>query len=79
MGTRNEFVKVWNILMGSLLLVVAAGSLYFAWGALGNLFEDYQDSPAGTYLAVGLPFVAVGILAGVAGIAVIRLAFKDEN
>lgn len=37
------------------LLVVAAVSGALAFGALSNLWADYQDSPASTYLLYGLP------------------------
>lgn len=55
-------------------MLIAVGSiligLFFilmSWGALSNLFEEYQDSPASTYLLVGGIQVAVGLVFIVAG------------
>ena len=56
--------------LAALLLVLAgAASLVLAWGPLHNLF-GYRDSPVGTYLLFGLPFV---VLAAVAFAAAWRL------
>jgi hypothetical protein len=32
---------------------VAVLAALLAWGALSNLWADYQDSPASTYLTIG--------------------------
>ena len=45
------------------LLVVAGGAALLGWGALSNLWADYRDSPAGTYLLIGLPALAVCVAA----------------
>jgi hypothetical protein len=46
-----------------LLLVVAVVAGMLAWGALDNLFRDYQDSAGSTYLLIGLPSLAVSAAA----------------
>jgi hypothetical protein len=53
-------------LAAALLVVVAMGAAVLSWGALRNLFDDYQDSPTWTYLLFGLPWLVVagGALAG---------------
>lgn len=50
------------------LLVVAAGMALVSYFALSNLWADYQDSPTGTYLAIGLPWLVLAL--GVAVVAV---------
>ena len=37
----------------AVMFVVAAVLVYFAVGALQNLWSGYMDSPASTYIAVG--------------------------
>jgi len=44
------------------LLLLAAACGVMAFGALQNLWADYQDSPTMTYLVVGLPPLALGIV-----------------
>ena len=44
-----------------LALAVFAGML--AWGSLGNLWSDYQDSEASTYLLIGVPSLLVTLAA----------------
>lgn len=47
----------------SIAMVLAGGFFLLAsWGALGNLFEEYQDSPASTYLLLGGSELLVGAL-----------------
>ena len=48
------------------MFFVAAVLVYFAFGALSNLWADYQDSPATTYVAVGgFELLAAGLSAAV--------------
>jgi hypothetical protein len=54
------------------LVVLAVGSALIAYGPLRNLWSDYQDSPASTYLQYGLPPLAVSIAALVAAVLVLR-------
>jgi hypothetical protein len=51
---------------------VAAGSAFVAYGPLQNLWSDYQDSPASTYLLYGLPPLVLSIAALVAAIRALR-------
>jgi hypothetical protein len=52
--------------IASLLLVLLGGvACFLAWGALQNLF-GYRDSSVGTYLALGLPWLALAVAAFVA-------------
>ena len=47
----------------AILMFGAGGAfLFMSWGPLHNLFEDYQDSPASTYLLFGLPMIAIAIV-----------------
>ena len=46
-----------------LLVVVAVVAGMLAWGALDNLFRDYQDSAPSTYLLIGLPALAISAAA----------------
>ncbi|MCB0874950.1 MAG: hypothetical protein R2718_13140 [Solirubrobacterales bacterium] len=39
--------------LAGVMFFVAAVLVYFAVGALSNLWADYQDSPASTYIAAG--------------------------
>jgi hypothetical protein len=49
----------------TVLTLVGCVALVLAWGPLQNLF-GYRDSPIGTYLLFGLPFLAVAAAAFVA-------------
>ena len=52
--------------LAATLLAVAFGAARFAYGALSNLWADYQDSPTSTYLLIGLPALALMFAALVA-------------
>jgi hypothetical protein len=52
-----------RVVLGGLLIAVAAISGVAAFGALENLFADYQDSPSSTYLMIGLPCLALCVAA----------------
>jgi hypothetical protein len=54
------------------LIVVAGGAGMLAFGALSNLWADYQDSETGTYLVIGLPALAVCIVALFAAVQIWR-------
>jgi hypothetical protein len=62
---------VW-IVVALVLLVLAGVSGTLAWGALSNLWADYKDSPDSTYLAVGLPALAVAAAALAGAVAALR-------
>jgi hypothetical protein len=59
-------------LLATLLFLIAAASAVISLGPLHNLWADYRDSPVGTYLVLGLPFLALAIAAAVAGVRVLR-------
>jgi len=59
-------------LLVTFLLVVAAVSAAVGFGALSNLWADYQDSPASTYLLIGIPAVAFAFAALWAAIGLAR-------
>ena len=56
----------------AVLLVAAAGAGMLSWGALSNLWADYQDSETSTYLAIGLTALAGCLAALVAAARVWR-------
>jgi hypothetical protein len=60
----------WIVLV--FLLVVGAGAGAVAWGALSNLWADYQDSPSSTYLMVGLPALTLCLAALLAAASIWR-------
>lgn len=68
--------KLGNFLLGCLFLVASAALFAFSWGALSNLFAEYQESPSGTYVLVGGLFLALALGTGACGIALLRLALK---
>ncbi|MBN8865926.1 MAG: hypothetical protein J0H98_00050 [Solirubrobacterales bacterium] len=47
--------------LGVVLLIVGALATVSSWGPLRNLFAEYQDSPASTYLLFGLPLLIGGL------------------
>ena len=55
-----------------LLASLAALSALAAWGALSNLWADYQDSPAITYVIFGVPFALVSVASLVALVRLLR-------
>jgi hypothetical protein len=56
----------------AILALVAAGSALFAYGALANLWADYQDSPTATYLEIGLTWVALSVWAVAVAVSILR-------
>ncbi|MBK5232055.1 MAG: hypothetical protein JJE13_03610 [Thermoleophilia bacterium] len=70
--------NLWNFALGCALLVVSVALFVFSWGALSNLFSEYQDSPSGTYVAIGGLFVVLALGSAVCGIALLRMALKRE-
>jgi hypothetical protein len=48
----------------TILVAVGLASALFAFGALSNLWADYQDSSTSTYLIIGLPFLALALACG---------------
>jgi hypothetical protein len=47
----------------ALLACVAVASAFPAYGALSNLWADYQDSPAWVYVLFGGPFAVLSVAA----------------
>jgi hypothetical protein len=60
------------MLFAGVLIVAAVGAGLLSYGALSNLWADYQDSPAGTYLVVGLPWLALALGFVVAAVGILR-------
>ncbi len=54
------------------LIVAAVGCAAMSWGALQNLFADYQDSPIWVYLLFGMPWLVLACGAVVAAIRLLR-------
>jgi len=50
-----------RVIGAAILLLVAAACGLMAFGALQNLWADYQDSTTATYLIIGLPLLAFSI------------------
>ncbi|HYH58737.1 MAG TPA: hypothetical protein VD790_05910 [Thermoleophilaceae bacterium] len=62
---------LWYLLAVALLASsVFAGLL--AYGALSNLWADYQDSPTSTYLAIGLPALMGAVVLLAAAVQAVR-------
>jgi hypothetical protein len=61
-----------RMLLAGGLIVAAIGAGLLSYGALSNLWADYQDSTTGTYLEVGLPWLALAFSFAVAAIVVLR-------
>lgn len=59
--------NLFKMLVGVGLILVGLFFVFMSWGALGNLFEEYQDSPASTYILVGGTEIAIGLAFMVAG------------
>lgn len=66
-------------LFGAFLTGAGAVLVVVSLGPLSNLFAEYQDSAASTYLVAGLPFLILG-LAGIIGgiVALARSAGRDQ-
>ena len=64
-------MPVARVLAALFLVAVAVVCAFVAWGALSNLWADYQDSPTSTYLLIGLPLLAFSLAALVSAIAVL--------
>ncbi|HTU14649.1 MAG TPA: hypothetical protein VMF31_05580 [Solirubrobacterales bacterium] len=50
-----------RLLVGIAAICFGLFCIVMSWGALGNLFADYQDSPVSTYLLVGGAEIALGL------------------
>ncbi len=60
-----------RFLLAAFLFTVAVVTGLVAYGALQNLWADYQDSPTSTYLLIGLPLLAFSVAALVSAVAVL--------
>jgi chromate transport protein ChrA len=58
--------------LAAVLAVIGAAAVLISVGPLSNLFADYQDSPASTYLLYGLPPLLFGVAALVAAWQVLK-------
>jgi hypothetical protein len=56
----------------ALLACVAVGSAFPAYGALSNLWADYQDSPAWVYVLFGGFFAALSVASFVCLVLLLR-------
>ena len=61
-GAPGYHVRM-RLLRTTVLLVVAIAAGLLAWGALSNLWSDYQDSETSTYLLYGVPSLLVALAA----------------
>ena len=50
------------------LVLIAVVAALLSWGALSNLWADYQDSPTSTYLLVGIPPLLIALAAAVGAV-----------
>ncbi len=55
--------RIGAVTSGAILVVLGTLSAATSLGPLRNLFAEYQDSPASTYLLFGLPFLLGGLIA----------------
>lgn len=55
-----------------ILAVVGVFAALTAYGALSNLWADYQDSTTWTYLSIGLPLLALAVFCGWAAARIYR-------
>lgn len=56
------------------LFLLSGACVFVSLGPLHNLWSDYQDSPTITYLVLGLPPLALGIV--LFAVAVRRLLYR---
>ena len=61
-----------RFLLATVLIAVALLSGALAYGALSNLWADYQDSQPSTYLLLGLPPLALGVAAAAGAVMLLR-------
>ena len=61
-----------RIVLAIALLLVGVVSGMLAYGALSNLWADYQDSPTSTYLLIGLPALALSAATLVSAALLVR-------
>jgi hypothetical protein len=59
-------------LLGGVLLLVAVGMAFLSYGALSNLWADYQDSQPATYIEVGLTWLVPALCLALIAIRVLR-------
>jgi|GEM_PF-2664320 len=59
-------------LVGGISLLASGAMALLSFGALSNLWADYQDSSTGTYLAVGLPWLVMAVAFAVAGVLMLK-------
>ena len=71
MAAYREAIR---IVLAIALAVIGVVAGMFAYGALRNLWADYQDSPTSTYLLVGSPWLALCVGALVSAAWLIRRA-----
>lgn len=60
------------------MLLASFALLAISWGALSNLFAEYQDSPSGTYVAIGALFLALALGTGACGATLLREALRRD-
>jgi len=56
-----------RMLIGVGSILIGLFCVVMSWGALGNLFEEYQDSSVSTYVMIGGIEIAIGLVFIVAG------------
>jgi hypothetical protein len=61
-----------RIVLPIALLCLGACAGLAAYGALSNLWADYQDSATSTYLRFGLPWLALCLAALVSAVQLVR-------
>jgi hypothetical protein len=71
--------KLLVILLSSILVMF--GGFLSVWGGYIALkiFADYKDSPDSTYLTIGIPLVAVGLIGVAAGLAMANALLLRRN
>jgi hypothetical protein len=63
-----------RVVVAAALVLVAGFAALSAYGALQNLWADYQDSETSTYLVVGVPLLVVSVAALYCAVRLIRRA-----
>jgi hypothetical protein len=61
-----------RLILGALLIAVAAFCVAFAYGALQNIWADYRDGTVLGYLIIGGVFLAIAALAGLGAFLLLR-------
>ena len=61
-----------RVVSAAVLIVIAVCATMLSWGALRNVFADYQDSPLWVYLLFGVPWLALACVSFAGAVFLLR-------